>query len=109
MMHVFASKTEPMTNAPIVFGRLATGFDFTDLAEESTHLASNFSSMVNTVLLSPRRWGKASLINKVSESLGKDNPELKICHIDLFNVRTEEDFYASLSTEILRSTSAKWE
>ena len=83
--------------------------DFTDRENEAEHLASNFRSLINTILISPRRWGKTSLVNQVSEMLVVQEPELKICHIDLFHVRTEEEFYIELATEILKSTSAKWE
>jgi uncharacterized protein len=53
--------------------------------------------------------GKTSLVNRVSEILGSQEPDLKICHIDLFNVRTEQDFYIALAGEILKATSTKWE
>lgn len=98
-----------MENVPFVFGRLATEIDFTDREKEAAQLARNFRTMVNTIIISPRRWGKTSLVNRVSEMLGNEEPEMKICHIDLFNVRTEEDFYIKLATEILKATSTKWE
>ncbi len=94
---------------PFVFGKLATEIDFSDREREAAQLATNFRNKVNTMILSPRRWGKTSLVNRVSEMLGKEEPDMKICHIDLFNVRTEEDFYITLATEILKATSTKWE
>ncbi len=106
---IFVSKFKYMDDTPFVFGKLATSLEFTDREKESKQLTSNFRSLVNTVLLSPRRWGKTSLINKVAEKLGQKESGLKICQIDLFNVRTEEGFYISLATEILKSTSTKWE
>ncbi len=98
-----------MEDAPFVFGILATKIDFTDREKEVVQLASNFRNLVNTIIISPRRWGKTSLVNMVSELLDKEEPNIKICHIDLFNVRTEEDFYITLATEILKATSSKWE
>ncbi|MEI6139195.1 MAG: ATP-binding protein [Mariniphaga sp.] len=98
-----------MGTSPFVFGKLATTIDFTDRENEADHLASNFRSLINTILISPRRWGKTSLVNQVSEMLVRQEPEIKICHIDLFNVRTEEEFYIELATQILKSTSSKWE
>ncbi|MCL6102131.1 MAG: ATPase [Bacteroidetes bacterium] len=98
-----------MNNAPFVFGKLATSVDFTDRETEVSQLTSNFKALVNTIILSPRRWGKTSLINRVSELLKLEDPNLKICHIDLFNVRTEVDFYILLATEILKATSTRWE
>jgi len=103
------SKFEHMDNTPFIFGKLATQIEFTDREKETAHLASNFSALVNTIILSPRRWGKTSLVSKVTELLGNKEPDLKICHIDLFNVRTEEGFYIALATEIIKATSTKWE
>jgi len=98
-----------MEETPFVFGKLATKSDFTDRENEISQLASNFRRLVNTIIISPRRWGKTSLVNRVSEMLGSQEPDLKICHIDLFNVRTEQDFYIALAGDILKATSTKWE
>ncbi|MDP2336022.1 MAG: ATPase [Bacteroidota bacterium] len=98
-----------MENTPFVFGKLATQIDFTDREKETSQVVSNFKALVNTIILSPRRWGKTSLVKRVSEILGNEEPDLKICHIDLFNVRKEEDFYIALATEIIKATSTKWE
>ena len=98
-----------METSPFIFGKLATKVDLTDRDTEADHLASNFRSLINTILISPRRWGKTSLVNQVSENLTRQEPEIKICHIDLFNVRTEEEFYIEFATQILKYTSSKWE
>ena len=34
--------------------------------------------------------------------------QLRICHIDLFNVRNEEHFYALLAQKVIAATSSKW-
>ena len=34
---------------------------------------------------------------------------LRICHIDLFNVRSEEHFYSLLAQKVIAVTSTKWE
>jgi hypothetical protein len=98
-----------MRPIPFVFGRLAVEADFTNRRQEITLLKSNFRMLVNTIIISPRRWGKTSLVNRVSETLEKEEPGLKICHIDLFNVRDESDFYLALAKEVLKVTSSKWE
>ena len=98
-----------MEDLPFIFGKLVTETDFTNREKEAARLATNFRNKLNTMILSPRRWGKTSLVNRVSEMLGQEEPDIKICHIDLFNVRTEEDFYITLATEILKTTSKKWE
>jgi uncharacterized protein len=92
---------------PFVFGKIASGIEFTNRIIETKALISNFSSGTNTILLSPRRWGKSSLILKAADLAHKKNKKQVFCFIDLFNVRTEEQFYLSLAQEILRATSGK--
>ncbi|MDR0865849.1 MAG: hypothetical protein LBO74_13095 [Candidatus Symbiothrix sp.] len=63
-----------------------------------------------TFIISPRRWGKTSLVNKVSETLRKENPkEITICNLDIFNCRTEEQFYKAYANAILKSSLPAWE
>jgi hypothetical protein len=95
--------------APFVFGRITSLPDFTDRTSELELLKTNFRSLVNTIIISPRRWGKSSLVNRVIQELSEEPSNLRICVIDLFNVRTEEEFYHVLAREVLRATSSKWE
>ena len=94
---------------PFVFGKVATGENFTDRSEETERLLQNFQGLVNTTIISPRRWGKSSLVARVAELIQKQEKSLKICMIDLFNVRTEEEFYTLLANSILKAVSTKWE
>ena len=92
---------------PFVFGKIATKDDFTDRENEVLRLSSNFISGTNSILISPRRWGKSSLVVKASEVVMKRNRKIKFCFIDLNNVRTEEEFYNNLATTVLRASSTK--
>lgn len=94
---------------PFVFGRIARDENFTDREKETNHLLRNFNSMINTIIISPRRWGKSSLVEKSSEIASSKNRKLRICKIDLFSIRGEEQFYESLATSVLKSASSKWE
>jgi AAA+ ATPase superfamily predicted ATPase len=98
-----------MQPVPFVFGRVAVKADFTNRKLEIARLKDNFRMLVNTVIISPRRWGKTSLVYRASEEICKEEPGLKICHIDLFNVRDEAEFYVALAREVLEATSTKWE
>lgn len=96
-------------DTPFVYGRLATDADFTDRQEETAHLVTNFSSLINTIIISPRRWGKSSLVNKAArEAMAKDS-KLRIASVDLFNVLDEQQFYKTLSEAIIHATSSRWE
>lgn len=96
-------------NAPFVFGKIAKSDNFTDREKETALLVSNFNSLINTIIISPRRWGKSSLVAKAADIATAQNEKLKICKVDLFNVRNEEHFYELLAMNILKATSTKWE
>lgn len=49
-----------MANKPFIFGVATSGDNFTDREKESERLLLNFRHGVNTILISPRRWGKTS-------------------------------------------------
>lgn len=95
--------------APFIFGRIATGDNFTDREQETVHLVNNFESLINTIIISPRRWGKSSLVNKAATIAMEKDENLKICTVDLFNVKTEEQFYTVFARSIIQGTASKWE
>jgi len=80
--------------SPFAFGKTVIGENFINRDEERNRLTNNFSSGISTILLSPRRYGKSSLVRQVA--LEMQNQPVKFVFIDLFNVRTEEDFYKQL-------------
>lgn len=60
-------------------------------------------------MISPRRWGKSSLVLKVANRLEKSDSKIKFCFIDLFNIRTEEEFYTHFAKELLLISFSKLE
>ncbi len=95
--------------APFIFGRIAVDENFTDREKETEHLANNFKSLINTVIISPRRWGKSSLVHRAANIATQSDKDIKVCTIDLFNVKTEEQFYTSLAGNLIRATATRWE
>lgn len=94
---------------PFIFGKIATEKNFTDREQETSYLVSHFTSLINTIIISPRRWGKSSLVNKAAKLAMEQDSKLRICHIDLFNVRNEEHFYSLLAQKVIAATSSKWD
>jgi len=92
---------------PFVFGRIASAHNFTNRIKETERLVFNFSSSVNTILISPRRWGKSSLVKYAADITQSKDKGIIFCFIDLNNVRTEEQFYNYFATSVLRSSSNK--
>lgn len=93
--------------APFVFGVRVEGDTFTDRKEETKRLKMNFLYGVNTILISPRRMGKTSLVEKVCSMVECES--LKIAKIDAFGCRSENDFINAFATAVVRATSTKWE
>lgn len=93
---------------PFVFGKTAEGEHFTDREQETAQLKMNLLHGVNTIIVSPRRWGKSSLVSKVATEL-KSDLQLKVVCVDAFACRTPQDFYRLFATEIIKQTSSKME
>jgi len=94
-----------MENKPFIFGVATSGDNFTDRKKETARLLSNFTHGVNTVLISPRRWGKTSLVKKVCTMASSD--KLKIVYLDIFSCRTDKEFYDAFASAVLKQTSSK--
>ena len=95
--------------APFVYGRIADDLNFTDRKNEVALLTQNFKNLINTVIISPRRWGKTSLVNKCDKLLSEENKNTLVCQVDIFNCRTEEQFYTAYANALMRVSTSAWE
>jgi Ni2+-binding GTPase involved in maturation of urease and hydrogenase len=96
-------------NIPFTYGKIATDKNFINREVETTNLVWNFVSLSNTIIIAPRGWGKSSLVDKAAKLAIEQDNKLRICHIDLFNVRNDEHFYSLLAQKVIAATSTKWE
>ncbi|MCK4763346.1 MAG: ATP-binding protein [Candidatus Aminicenantes bacterium] len=94
--------------SPFQFGKVVVGDAFTNRKDEIKRLKSNIENNVHTMLISPRRWGKSSLVKQTAAKLA-GNKKLRFCFIDLFKIRNEEDFYANYANTVIKSISSKHE
>lgn len=94
---------------PFIFGKIASKKDFANRKNEMQNLVQNFNALTNTILISPRRWGKSSLVARSAQQAQRRNKDLKFSFIDLYDVRSEADFYKTLAEEVFKSTHSKWE
>ena len=92
---------------PFIFGKAAEGTFFTDRAEDARRLTANLTHGINTILISPRRWGKTSLVKKVLAEI--ERPDIKPVFIDIFQCKSEYEFYHTFATAIIKQTSSKLE
>ena len=92
---------------PFEFGEIVGKTQFINRDKDRKRLAQNLTSGLNTMLISPRRWGKSSLVQQVA--LETDSDKVKYCFIDLFHIRDEEEFYNVLAKKIIETSSSKVE
>lgn len=86
-----------MKTNPFKFGSVVDGKYFTDREEELEKISSYINGENHLILISPRRFGKTSLIRKiVNES------ERKYVFIDMQIVLSPEDFAAQLLKRVYR-------
>lgn len=90
-----------------VYGMATEGKWFTNRDEDRKRLATNFTYGVNTIIISPRRYGKTSLVRNVAGSLQMEGVKVVMC--DMFSCKTQDDFYKIFAKSIIKQTSSKWE
>ncbi len=89
-----------------VFGISAPDYNFIGRQKEIARLKANMESGVNTILISPRRWGKTSLVDHVRGMLSDDI----ICvALDIFACKSEYEFYNLLAEAVLKQTASHTE
>jgi len=90
---------------PFVYGTSVEGPNFTDRELETKRLKLNFENGINSILISPRRMGKTSLVKKVGGLV--NGAEIKVVYMDIYKCRTEYDFYEKFASSIIQATTSK--
>ena len=90
-----------------VFGVSVSDYNFIGRKEEIRRLKMNFEEGINTILISPRRWDKTSLVRKVCEVV--DRKKVIPVFVDIFKCKTEYEFYNALAEAVLKQTASKAE
>ena len=75
---------------PFRYGEVASGEFFTNRVEELAELEQDLRSGQNVMMMSPRRYGKTSLIQQVIARLRADG--VLVVYLDLFGIPTKEIF-----------------
>lgn len=90
-----------------VYGMSVEGENFTDRVQETKRLKMDLENGINVVLVSPRRIGKSSIVRKVMKEI--TNPNIKMVFMDIYDCRSEYDFYNRFASELLKQTATKTE
>jgi uncharacterized protein len=94
-------------NSPFIFGKIVSGENFVNRSEEIFRLQNNFKSGNNTILISPRRWGKSSLVKEAVKKLSKT--DIRFVFLNIQTIRDEESFLSNFSIEVIKATITKKE
>jgi hypothetical protein len=98
-----------MKNSPFIYGTIVINDAFIDRKDEIRRLSDNLTGGINTALISPRRWGKSSLVEKTVARISKNNKKIRVAVIDLFTVSSEEQFMEKFARELIKESSSKWQ
>lgn len=90
-----------------VYGKSVEGENFTDRVKETHRLQNNFLHGLNTIIISPRRLGKTSLVMKTKQSI--DDRKVKVVLMDIYDCRSEYDFLNRFASVIIRDTAGRSE
>ncbi len=96
-----------MKRNPFFFGEVVTGENFTDRVNEIKRLTAELRGGHNIFLISPRRYGKTSLIINVLEHLNKEG--LFTFYIDLYKVASLRELLEAYAKGVARSCTTRVE
>lgn len=92
--------------SPFQYGTLVSKDNFVNRVEERKQLKDLLSSGINVMLISPRRWGKSSLVKVAMDELTEENKKVRVCFIDAFSIKTEAEFYHTFAREVISCASS---
>ena len=93
-----------------IFGTAVSDYNFIGRELETRRLIANFQEGINTILISPRRIGKTSLVKRVKQLL-EQQQDVIVVYMDMFACKTEYEFYNALTAAVLKQTAShaeKW-
>lgn len=88
---------------PFIFGYLASKENFIDREEDRKALKNFLGHGINVMLISPRRWGKSSLVKYAMQELMNEDRETKVCFVDAFRVHSEAEFYNAYASAVVNA------
>ena len=94
---------------PFQYGRLAEAKSFIDRVEDRKELKNFLTHGINTILVSPRRWGKSSLVKEAMRELVEEDKKVRVCFLDAYKLHTEEEFYDKFASAVIQGVSSSLE
>lgn len=95
--------------SPFQYGSLVEKDNFIDRTEDRALLKQLLMSGIHVMLISPRRWGKSSLVKMVTDELADENENVRICRIDAFSINDETEFYRTFASRVMSCAASRFE
>ena len=91
---------------PFVYGELAENENFVDRIEDRKQLLTFLQNGISVMLISPRRWGKSSLVRQTMKELQATDKTIRVCYIDAFSVTSVTEFLSTFASAVIEGTSS---
>ena len=105
-LHTETSYARDMARNPFQYGSPADAEHFTGRKRELLDMVSRMTDGINVVLISPRRYGKTSLLLRAEEQLRRR--EAAIVHVNVLFCAGAADFAATLAGAAYHLPSGHW-
>jgi len=90
-------------DTPFIYDRYVTGRAFVGRKKECDILTNLLDAGEHVVLYEPPKTGKMSLIQQTLMNMRSSGKQFITASVDLFNVRTLEEFLVKLGTAVMRA------
>lgn len=97
-----------MVANPFHYGTPVEGEQFAGRESELDALMSRMRNRINVALLSPRRYGKTSLLLKAEQELSGDDPPAAVVKANVLRSRDLSTFVAQLTASAYRIPGGPW-
>lgn len=94
---------------PFMYGLIAEKENFIDRIEDRRQLKTFLGGGINVMLISPRRWGKSSLVKAAMEELKNEDQQVRVCYLDASKIVSEDEFYNKFAMAVIESASSSFE
>ena len=94
---------------PFMYGLIAENDNFIDRVEDRKQLKTFLGGGINVMLISPRRWGKSSLVKAAMEELKQEDKQIRVCYLDASRIISEEEFYNKFAIAVIETASSTLE
>jgi hypothetical protein len=98
----------PSVRNPFHYGTPVEGNQFTGRRQELEALLTRMRNGVNVVLLSPRRYGKTSLLHAAEERLARSRPAAAVIEVNVLRATSLSGLVGLLTAGAYRVPGGKW-